>query len=102
MVDIFIYIFRHKPYLNILIFYFYFCFILFLTMFLTYPAMVPESKSVDWKGLTSGAGSAGTSSGFCDICQKHVSNRTNHKFVHSQVSVCDMECLMHAPTVGQF
>ena len=28
----------------------------------------------------------GSSSGFCEICQKHVSNRTNHKFVHSHVS----------------
>jgi len=27
----------------------------------------------------------GTSSGYCDICQKHVSNRTNHKFVHSHI-----------------
>ena len=28
----------------------------------------------------------GTSAGFCNICQKFVSNRTNHKYVHSQVS----------------
>ena len=27
----------------------------------------------------------GTSAGFCNICQKFVSNRTNHKYVHSQV-----------------
>ena len=27
----------------------------------------------------------GTSAGFCNICQKYVSNRTNHKYVHSQV-----------------
>ena len=29
----------------------------------------------------------GTSAGFCNICQKFVSNRTNHKYVHSQVLV---------------
>lgn len=29
--------------------------------------------------------SHGTSAGFCNICKKHVSNRTNHKYVHSQV-----------------
>ena len=33
----------------------------------------------------------GTSSGFCEICQKHVSNRTNHKFVHSHVSLFCVE-----------
>ena len=27
----------------------------------------------------------GTSAGFCNICHKFVSNRTNHKYVHSQV-----------------
>merc|ERR1719483_1731034 len=36
--------------------------------------------------ILGGSGSnPGTSSGFCDICQKHVSNRTNHKFVHSHI-----------------
>ena len=30
----------------------------------------------------------GTSAGFCNICQKFVSNRTNHKYVHSQVLRC--------------
>ena len=30
----------------------------------------------------------GTSAGFCNICQKYVSNRTNHKYVHSQVFNC--------------
>ena len=29
--------------------------------------------------------SHGTSAGFCTICKKFVSNRTNHKYVHSQV-----------------
>ncbi len=29
----------------------------------------------------------GTSAGFCNICQKFVSNRTNHKYVHSQVNI---------------
>lgn len=44
-------------------------------------------------GAGSGSGPAnassntthGTSAGFCNICQKFVSNRTNHKYVHSQV-----------------
>ena len=35
----------------------------------------------------------GTSSGFCEICQKHVSNRTNHKFVHSHVSLFCCHCV---------
>ena len=35
----------------------------------------------------------GTSSGFCEICQKHVSNRTNHKFVHSHVSLFCCNCV---------
>ena len=29
--------------------------------------------------------SHGTSAGYCNICKKYVSNRTNHKYVHSQV-----------------
>ena len=33
----------------------------------------------------------GTSAGFCNICQKFVSNRTNHKYVHSQVSSLSFE-----------
>ena len=32
-----------------------------------------------------GSTTHGTSAGFCNICQKFVSNRTNHKYVHSQV-----------------
>ena len=42
----------------------------------------------------------GTSAGFCNICQKFVSNRTNHKYVHSQVSefwvmlMCDPDLIL--------
>ena len=35
--------------------------------------------------------SHGTSAGFCTICKKFVSNRTNHKYVHSQVG--GLRCL---------
>ena len=36
-------------------------------------------------GPPSSSTTHGTSAGFCNICQKYVSNRTNHKYVHSQV-----------------
>ena len=41
------------------------------------------------KGDENGKGNPpghGTSAGFCNICHKFVSNRTNHKYVHSQVN----------------
>lgn len=38
--------------------------------------------------------SHGTSAGFCAICKKYVSNRTNHKYVHSQVRMASTVVLM--------
>ena len=46
---------------------------------------------LDWS-RTYGQSGNNTSSGYCDICQKQVSNRTNHKFVHSHVSLCVSWC----------
>ena len=37
----------------------------------------------------------GTSAGFCNICHKFVSNRTNHKYVHSQVRHIAMQYAVH-------
>ena len=36
--------------------------------------------------ITSVVSSSSSSSGYCEICKKSVSNKTNHKFVHSHVS----------------
>ena len=44
----------------------------------------PDSGSGGAKGANPPG--HGTSAGFCNICHKFVSNRTNHKYVHSQVS----------------
>lgn len=56
------------------------------------PSNIPSSLSNGTAAgtpTTTGSGPAspshGTSAGFCNICKKHVSNRTNHKYVHSQV-----------------
>ena len=36
--------------------------------------------------ISSVVSSSSSSSGYCEICKKSVSNKTNHKFVHSHVS----------------
>jgi hypothetical protein len=49
---------------------------------------VPLSEAAASVGSTSSSAASpshGTSAGFCAICKKFVSNRTNHKYVHSQV-----------------
>ena len=43
-----------------------------------------EEKDKESRGSTTPP-SHGTSAGFCNICKKFVSNRTNHKYVHSPV-----------------
>ena len=51
-----------------------------------------QDGSVNGSGGSNGGGKGGnppghgTSAGFCNICHKFVSNRTNHKYVHSQVN----------------
>jgi len=49
------------------------------------PTASKASKRV--QDAADGGPSHGTSAGFCNICKKYVSNRTNHKYVHSQVTM---------------
>ena len=57
---------------------------------------IPQNSVSGPGGLQQQLPGHGTSAGFCNICHKFVSNRTNHKYVHSQVLTTNISAFLFA------